>query len=281
VTQSLINGLQKLNISFNFNPECVEDIGDVVLVLSNSFFLKKCIGLKKEGRIVRLFAGPNLVNLPSDQNRLVMAKEIDFYLVNCHWTKIAYEEDEPLLSSRLRIWFAGLDSDYWSPNCKKKEGNQVLVYWKTEEEAFVKLVESLLEKYGWQAIRMHYGEYYQGQYKQLLDTVKFAVFISKSESQGISLAESWSMDVPTLVWNPKKLVYNGRTYSECSSCPYLTDKTGRDWQTIDEFEVLVKNIENYLLGFESRKWVLENMTNEKSAQCFLEIVQSTFNDNNL
>ena len=52
-----------------------------------------------------------------------------------------------------------------------------------------------------------------------------AVFLSSSESQGIALAEAWSMNVPTFVWNPKPKELNGRYFPSVDSAPYLTPET--------------------------------------------------------
>ena len=39
--------------------------------------------------------------------------------------------------------------------------------------------------------------------RQMLDRSVVAVFLSTFETQGIALAEAWSMDVPTVVWDPQ------------------------------------------------------------------------------
>lgn len=54
---------------------------------------------------------------------------------------------------------------------------------------------------------------------------RFAVFLSRKESQGISLAESCSMNIPTLVWNPKKTIIQNRLIENYTSAPYINNET--------------------------------------------------------
>jgi hypothetical protein len=137
-------------------------------------------------------------------------------------------------------------------------------------------VEQLLRKLRWEPIRIIYGCYNSGQYKQALMQSTFAVFLSQSESQGIALAEAWAMDVPTLVWNPRELTYNGRRYSTVSACPYLSDATGAEWVALDELAQLVKSFPRHEAGFEPRSWVLNNMTDTVAAANLLHIVQEAY-----
>ena len=53
------------------------------------------------------------------------------------------------------------------------------------------------------------------------------VFLSTFETQGIALAEAWSMDVPAIVWDPQgQAEWRGRTFTSRSSAPFLTPATG-------------------------------------------------------
>ena len=189
--------------------------------------------------------------------------------------KVAYEQDAPNLKGRVRCWFSGVDTNYWTPTQKNR--NKVLVYWKTEPESLCKQVESLLHQYGYDTVRIRYGSYNQEIYRNVLDQSQFAVFITRSESQGIALAEAWAMDVPTLNFDPGSLTYRGRIYSIVSSCPYLTETTGKTWKTIRDFDLVLKNYKTTSQFFSSREWILQNMTNQASAQQLLDIIEALHN----
>lgn len=273
VTRSLIDGFNALGVDFNYNPS-YSTIGDTVIILSNIQAIYQCIELKQKGKIKKILAGPNLVILPFDHNRILTHPAIDRCIVPSDWVKIAYEACEPLLKGRIGVWFAGVDVNYWNPISPKVENSNVLVYWKTEPESFCNQVELLLRSYGWNPIRVRYGNYNSLHFKNLLEQSRFAVFISITESQGLALAEAWSMNVPTLVWNNGNLAYQGFIFSVVSACPYLTKSTGKEWKTLNELEEILKNYLLHEKSFNTRDWTLNYMSDRVSAQCILKIIDS-------
>ena len=276
VTRSLLEGLKKLKFSYNYNPRHVKDVADVIFVLADTNALQQAINLKKNGTIKKIIAGPNIVMWPTDRGGIIADPAIVVYVVPSIPTMVAYLEIEPSLQSHTQVWFAGVDEKKWQPLKQKEKTNSVLVYWKTESESFYKKVVKLLQAYDWHVIPIRYGKYNHSDYKKVLSQASFAVFISRSESQGLALAEAWAMDVPTLCWNPRQRNARGREYSLVSSCPYLSVQTGYDWRDLADFERLLKSIPYYLKDFSPRAWVLEHMTDEASALRMLAIIESTF-----
>ncbi|MFC1842078.1 hypothetical protein ACFLYU_00260 [Candidatus Dependentiae bacterium] len=274
VRTNLLKGLKKLGVNFNYNPKQIREVGDVLVVLSNIHALKQAIQLKRQGIIKKLLAGPNLMVRSIDHNKILNAPELDMYMVNSDWTFISYLEDLPSLKERLTIWPAGVDPEYWKPSKNNLKNKNVLVYVKKTGDKLAPKIKEILEKYDWNPIEIVYGKYNPKQFKEALSKCHFAVFLSLAESQGIALAESWSMGVPTLPWNCRYLNAHGKIYTSVSSCPYLNDQLGLDWKNIDEFESLIQNIETKLNNFSPRRWVLENMTCEISAKIMLDIIES-------
>jgi|SaaInlLV_10m_DNA_2_1039722.scaffolds.fasta_scaffold33721_1 hypothetical protein len=272
VKESLIKGLNKLNINFNYNPKYMRDINNTVVVLSGIDALKQAIKLKRKGKIKKLLAGPNLVVLPREHNRILGAKEIDVCIVPSEWVKIAYEEDEPNLIGKIKIWPVGIDEVFWMPQSKKT--NNVLIYEKACSKNIVSAVKKILSKYNHNIIHIKYNSHTQETFKTILDKSSLAIFLSNVESQGIALTESWAMNVPTIVFNPQELTIYDKQYSSVSSCPYLTKQTGADWKTLSEFENIIKNIDSFIDQFSPRKWVLEHMTNKICAKNLLAIIKS-------
>lgn len=269
VRESLINGLSLLGFPFNVNPP-LNQVGDVVAVISGVNNLRTAMQWKSSGKISCLVGGPNIMNSPKEFNYLFAQKELDACLVPSYWIQVAYEEDAPSLKGRIRLWFSGIDTNYWKPSQSNK--TKVLVYWKTEPESFCQQIENLLHKYGYETIRMRYGLYTQEAYRNALNQSQFAVFITRSESQGIALAESWAMDVPTLNFDPGSLTYRGKVYSIVSSCPYLSENTGKTWKEIGDLEALLQNNKVISQSFNARNWILQNMTNQASAIQLLNII---------
>jgi glycosyltransferase involved in cell wall biosynthesis len=242
-------------------------------VLADTLQLRRAIKWKNEGRIKTLLAGPNLVTRPTECNSLVASAEIDAYLVPSRWCLIAYEEDEPRLKNRIKLWPAGVDTNYWKPNGQDKT-NEILVYLKYESRSFANQVDTRIRKHGYTPITIEYGKYKMENYRHLLNRVQAVVFLSRSESQGLALAEAWAMDVPTLVWNPQELIAHGKTYSEVSACPLLTPLTGVDWKMLDQLDIILSQFNHCKENFMPRQWVLNNLTDKKSAQIILDIIHS-------
>lgn len=275
VTRSIIEGLNKINVAVNYNPLLVAEVAPVVLVLADVDVLEEMIRLKRMGFIKKLLAGPNLMIRSMEHNAILACPEIDAIITPCEWVKIAYEQDLPALKGRIYCWYAGIDTYYWQPSVESVQKNKnMLIYHKSTSEEFTQKVELLVRIYGWNPVRITYGQYTPEQYKNLLDQCTCAIFLSISESQGLALGEAWSMNVPTLVWNQKQLQAHGRTYEIASSCPYLTDATGKDWKELHELAKLLSTLDNDLITFTPRSWVINNMSDQQSARLMIKIVES-------
>ena len=271
VTNSVLSGLKTLETHFNYNPKYVKNISDTVVVLSGIDTLKQAIKLKQSGIIKTLAAGPNITVLPSKFYGILTSIEIDICLVPSNWVKKLYEQDSPSLNGNIKIWAAGVDIKYWKPETIQKKTRNVLVYQKNAPSELYNKVERYLTQTNWNPIKITYGNYKKEEFKKLLNKAKFSVFLSKSESQGIALAESWATDIPTLVWNPK-IDYPFDPRFKTSACPYLTAKTGAQWETFDKFKTLLNNIEALLPSFHPQDWVLRHMTDEICAKNLLNIL---------
>jgi hypothetical protein len=274
VLKSLLNGFDRLNIKYNLNPKEIREVGKTVIVLSDVEALKQAIGLKKKKEINILLAGPNLVIFSSDFNYIIASPEIDVCLVPSKQVAKRYVNDAPILASRIKVWYAGIDENYWKPNSNCSRGSNVLIYHKNASSYLRNKVTALLIKYRWNPIHITYGRYTPQEFKSALLISKFAVFLSRSESQGIALAESWAMNVPTFVWNPKTINYLGNVINNTSSAPYLSKTTGMEWEDIKKFEAIIMKINNYFKIFNPRQWILTNMTDIKSAELINNIINN-------
>jgi hypothetical protein len=270
VTRSLIDGLTSLQVAFNYNPVRLDNLAERVLVLTNRRALRRAIRLKADGKIKTLMAGPNLVILPSD-DLTICSSEIDLYLVNSEWTQQAYIADSPLLSDRCKIWAAGVNVEYWKPSSPPIiPTHRVLLYEKNAPLSLVDFCLKTCENRGLQVVRMQYGLYSAEEFRAVLQASRLAIFLSQSESQGIALAESWSMNVPTLVWNPGFVVYGGLRL-KTSSAPYLCEQTGIFFESADQLEAKMRAMLDRHQTFTPRTWIINHMSDEISARRFCEL----------
>ncbi len=269
VTRSLVEGLKKNSVNFNYNPSREKDIAENVIILAGVERLKQAIELKKKGKIRMLLAGPNVVEDVRSENGIVAHEAVDRYIVPSEWVKDLVIGDCAGLKDRVLCWSAGVDSEYWKPTVDSKNRKQVLIYWKTEPEEFCKEVIAIVEEEGMSPVLLQYGKYSIGEYKELLDRSAYSIFISRSESQGIALAEAWSMNVPTLVFDPGEFFFGGRTIYNVSACPYLTQSTGLKWKTTTDLRNIIRD-KNAFAGFAPREYVLNQFTDEYSARQLID-----------
>lgn len=270
VTRSLINGFSKTKTFFNFNPLFSSAVGQIVIVLSDMDALRQAINWKQNSKIEKLIAGPNIIELPDESEKILASPEIDIWIVPSAMTIEIYERLNPALKGRVKSWYAGVDENFWLPGHLKNK-KKVLIYQKNSPTPFFKKVEQKLKEHGFVTETVIYGRYSKKEYFKYLDESAFAIFLSIAETQGIALVEAWSMDVPTIVWDPEIEHYYIRGLKTTAS-PYLSEETGMRWKELREFETIITNLNDCLQKFSPRKWVLNNMTDAKSTQQLLEIL---------
>ncbi len=279
VIRSVTQGLTSLGISFNVNPTELTDLAPTVVILSDLDNVKKAIEWKQTGYIKHILAGPNLTFRASAHDHLLASSEIDVVLVASDWVRINFIEDDARLDNKIKVWYAGVNENYWQPPTKKRFIKNVLIYAKYADAHLITQIQKLLKHYGWHPVLLNYGYYSQQQYFSVLADCRFAIFLSRSESQGISLAEAWSMNVPTLVWNPQDYVDYGKRFKPVSSCPYLTHDTGLEWKSLSDLENHLKTLKKRLPSFTPRAWILEHMTDVRSALLLLDIIEKITSTN--
>ena len=272
VTRSLVEGLIKIGASANYNPKSYSQIGETVLVLSGIPALKQAIQLKRKGYIKKLFAGPNMVEFPSDYDGLAASKEIDRYVINCEWTKKLYEEDCSALIGRCIIWPAGVDTDYWKPNSNQHR-DTILIYEKQRKGPVGPIApyKKWMEELGYKVEIIKCGEYTLPEFLNALHHAQLMVGFVIDESQGIAWAEAWSADVPTLIWRNTSSSLRGRKYV-CSTAPYLHKENGLFFDDFDHFKIVFMQWVSMKSSFQPRQWVLEHMSDEACARLLCQLV---------
>lgn len=266
VTRSLISGLQRLELSFVLEPRSIDDVTEICVVLSGLPALKQAIAWRRHGIIKRLIVGPNVAVLPSDAPDLLGSPLIDLVLSNSVWTRELYTRDLPTLNGRCAIWPAGVDETFWRPSVGNNRSD-VLVYVKNDVPSdLVDLTVEELRRRGAGVRMLRYGTYDHFEFRDALDRSRFAIFFSRLESQGLALAEAWSMDVPTLVWEGGDFEFRSGTaraiVGKTSSAPYLTPECGVAFHTASGLRDLIDQFcsSGGLHRFQPRRRVLAELT---------------------
>ena len=278
VTGSLLRGLTALGVPHNYNPRRLRDVSHNVVVLGGSQALHRAILLKRNGSIERLLAGPNVVVSPRDAGGILSDPAIDLVLTPSDWVASCYLRQDPALEGRCVVWAAGVDPSYWSP-ATVCSGKRILLYVKGQELSpkvryMAQECSSIARKAGFEIRELVYGDYTTSEYRSLLRSSVLMVVVSGSESQGLAIAEAWSVGIPTFVWANT----HGIAKSPCpeaSAAPYLTPETGSFFNGLAEFEELLTSWSLTGSSFDPRRVIEERFTDEVSAAALCSLLVSS------
>jgi hypothetical protein len=274
VSASLLRGLNEMKYSYRLNPPAKEiGKGDAVFVNNSIGALKWAIQQKKSGAFKKLIVGPNLVVTPDDFDGIINSPEIDLILQPAEWVRNLYLSISPSLSDKIKVWPAGVSVP---ENINENSRRGALVYFKNCSDN--KLLENILNELKARSIEtdvITYGHYKQKDYFALLEKVKFTIFISKSESQGLAMQEAWARNVPTFVWNGGTWNYRDHTWRDSAiSAPYLNERSGLFFSSFEDFKTKLEKNVGDLSGFSPREYVRENLSDLKCAEKFIAFLLS-------
>ncbi len=277
---NLCKGLDRLGIDYTVNtPFSQLKPSDKVAILGAG---KHCLdGYNRSNKIV---AGIGLMTHPSEWPELCNEYPIVKYLQHSEWVNDIYK---PYYGSRCEIWPVGIETDMWKPDSTIEKEFDILIYnkihWHFEEmnRVLVQPIKELLNEKNIKFTEVRYGNYHSDEYRKLLLKSKAMIFLSEHESQGIAYQEALSSGVPIFAWDQGKLVDEnykiwGDQHRPTSSVPYFDKRCGMKFNNFEGFK---SNIDSFIckvngFDFTPRDYILENLTLEKSAQNFLEIINS-------
>jgi hypothetical protein len=276
LTRSVVEGLRAIGADFNFNPRALSEVARVVYAPANEA-LRQAAAWKREGRIDYLVAGPVNALFADEAGGILLLPEIDRLIVAHEWQS-DFVREMPEVLAKCRACPCGVDAHWWKPSGRLKT-REAVVYWKSGDEAFCEQVEETVRACGLEPrrVRSRHGEHaiFQPEdYRELLDRSAIGVFLSTFETQGLALAEAWSMDVPTVAWDPRgDAMWRDRHFVSRSSAPYLTPATGRLWRPPEPLEPVLRGAMADRAAFRPREWVLANMTDAICSADLLAIIR--------
>lgn len=268
VTRSLSDGLRKLGVRFAYAPPLDKTRARAAIVLNGLDELKAAMAWRRRGGCDLLLAGPNIVDKPEQLDGVIQSPDIDRVVVASDKMRGIFEAGAPHLASRMCVWPAGVDENYWRPTGRGERTN-VLIYNKRMPELARRLAVDL-GKAGFRCEAINYGDHRRDKYRlyqfrAALDRAFVCVLLTENEPQGIFATEAWSMDVPTMAYRLPNL-------ETVDTVPYLTPQTGGYWSRTDELVALLEAVPG--AAYKPRDWVLANMTDKVCAAQLLASVDA-------
>jgi glycosyltransferase involved in cell wall biosynthesis len=281
VALELMRGLDKLKVPYRFN--------DFKYIKKHPRELACIIGkpqllFNRQWKNPVLF-GAGIYSHPVDCPDLFEKyPNVQRFLVPGEWMR---EMCEPYYGDKVTAWPVGIDTEKWLPLPGEKTID-FLIYNKVRWQYHLfeqLLIEPILKTLAANGLSYHfirYGKYTHDELKQKLALSKAVIFLCEHETQGLAYQQILATDTPILAWDrggywqdPDYFPHKVR-YQPVSSVPYWNELCGEKFKGIDDFEQqchqFVKNLA--LNKYSPRTYILDNLTLEKSALAYLNIIRS-------
>ena len=193
---------------------------------------------------------------------------------------------EPHYGDKVLACPVGINTEQWAPVPLECKDIDILLYdkvrWEHDryENELIAPIKSCLEQRGLKIVVIPYGSYLEEEFHSLLARSRAMVFLCEHETQGIAYQQALSCGVPILAWDrggfwqdPSYFPHKVK-FTPVSSVPYWDDRCGVKFKDISEFFTKLEEFLDKLKGqsLAPRDYILENLTLEKCAQQYIEIL---------
>ncbi len=223
--------------------------------------------------------GPGLVDHPTQRVDLATDPRVRAFTVPSAWMQTLFGS---VYGDRVKVWFAGIDTERWAPDPLVERTLDVVLYVKLHwdeadrEADLVRPILAELEARGLRYEKLGYGAYTPDSYRALLNRAKAMIFLSEHETQGIAYQQALSMDVPVLAWDqgtwldPVGTQYPMPDNLVVSSVPYFSEACGVRFSGADEFVSALDTFQERQRSdsFAPRNYVVEHLSFARSASCY-------------
>ena len=233
-----------------------------------------------------LVIGPAVLDHPLQDSEVLQREDLRALIVPCDWYRRMFKEHCNL---DIHVWPVGIDTEQWCRTPQRKKKIDIIIYDKVTFRRFnlnvVQKVRDFLDEKKYSYRILSYGEYLETHLRESVKNCKAAIVLSHTETQGIAYQQIMSSGLPILAWDPGVWDTNILRKSrpslppdivyENTSVPYFDERCGCTFSNINQFEEVFELFwENVLQEkYKPREYILENLTLEKSATQYLEILK--------
>ena len=154
--------------------------------------------------------------------------------------------------------------------------DKVFIYFKRRKPEELEFLKCELNKRNVQyAIFDYVRRYDENHYLQYLQQAKYGIILDAHESQGFAIEEALSCNVPLLVWSATTMNQEyGSCYEAipCTTVPYWDERCGEIFYRQEEFESRFTEFISKLDTYKPREYILENLSVEKCAERFKNLI---------
>jgi len=273
IAVNLMKGLDKIGVPYRFNDykyikNHPEEIA-CIIGKPNLLFEKKWVN--------PVIFGAGVYSHPIEcPDLFTKYPNVKRFLVPGEWMR---KMCAPYYLDKVIACPAGIDTDHWQTAAAGPKEFDFLIYNKIQGDQLTNDIIEILSKQNLTYQFISYGTYTQHELKHRLANSKAAIFLSKSETQGLAYQQMLAAGIPILAWekggyweDPAYFPHRVK-YRPVSAVPYWDNRCGIKFNTIVDFEVKLPAFLNNLNHFQPRAYILENLTLEKCAVQYMEIYQ--------
>jgi hypothetical protein len=218
--------------------------------------------------------GPCLYDHPLLAPNLMKDVRFRKYILVAPWM---YDMFRPVYGDACVRWHAGIDTDEWPDASNSPKDIDFLIYdkirWNRDEleVEFLSRIQMILNSRGLRTHTIRYKFHDHATYKQLLQRSRAMVFLCEHETQGLAYQEALASNVPLLAWdNGYWLDPLWKKFSQkmipASSVPFFSEECGERFRDMVDFEAALSVFMDRLRHFKPRKYIIENLSMEESAE---------------
>lgn len=281
VAINLMKGLDKIGVGYRFNDYAYikKHPDELACIIGKSHLL-----FEKKWLNPVLF-GAGVFSHPSDcPDLFVKYPNVRRILVPGEWMRKMFE---PFYGDKIIVWPVGIDTDYWRPDAEEKQFDFLIydkVRWEHDyfQRELIEPITQVLQQQGSSYHFIRYGSYTPTDLKIKLGQSKAVIFLCEHETQGLAYQQILATNTPILAWNrggywQDPEYYPDRVcYQPVTSVPYWDARCGEIFAGASDFVSALKIFTASLAinAYSPRDYILENLTLEKCAGDYVNIVRS-------
>ena len=220
--------------------------------------------------------GPNNWETPVDGDWPSVIQHFNHFITPSEWTRNVHMSYDVMFEKNMYVWPAGIDTERWSP-LDIKPDIDCFIYFKNRERSELEKLIQIVSSLGLSCGVLGYGGYTEENLYEAAQRSRFCLVLDNTESQGIAYMEILSTGTPCLIfdkdtWTPRdqdKIFHS-------TSAPYFNELCGMKAKDIskENVETFMHNLNTY----DSRSYIMNNHTIEKSTSRYLEIFNEVFGE---
>ena len=268
----LINILEYLKLSYKFGK--VSDIENYDIIYSPSQAINTSLYPNK-----KFIFGPHFSVFPD--NKLLKINNIhknSVYIQPSDWVVELWVNMKATIFLPIKSFPFPVDTQKFSPNSliNQKEKTDIFIYYKSRHPNELTYLKSFLNYKNISYTLFDYTKkYIENDYINTLNKSKYGIWLGRHESQGFALEEALSYNVPLLIWDAKSMNQEyGYNYADIPATviPYWDERCGEYFYNNTELEKIFDLFISKLETYKPREYILENLSVEKCAEIFLELL---------